>query len=216
VDLLQRVRPGQGEDVVVALQVPGMIPKAVPPIVPLLEGKSLEHGSHGSVQDQDPVADRRLEGFAAIPLVVVDWHSVAASFGGQARRSRLPGRSVPGPGTPRELVPPGTRVCGGRGGNKKPPPQRARRGSWLFSGSVDFPGRNTPQITLSSFGSVDMYKRPPGKSQEGARWGAPTRTAAARDISSPRTGQFVTSGAGRPSGSRGPRRQAIPARCSPT
>ena len=50
--------PRQTEDVIVALEVLGDPFELLPPEVGLLEVALLDHGPHGTVQDQDPLGER--------------------------------------------------------------------------------------------------------------------------------------------------------------
>ncbi len=54
-DAADDVRPGQDEQVVVALQVAGLVGEALAAEVRLVQLVALDHGAHGAVEDQDAV-----------------------------------------------------------------------------------------------------------------------------------------------------------------
>ena len=49
------IGPGQGQQVVVALEIAGVSRKALAAVIRFLQARLLDHGSHGPVQDQDAV-----------------------------------------------------------------------------------------------------------------------------------------------------------------
>ena len=53
VDFLDDVGPGEGEQFIVALHVVGMVAEALATVVVLAQLVLLDHGAHGTVQDQD-------------------------------------------------------------------------------------------------------------------------------------------------------------------
>ena len=57
VDLLDNFRPGERKNVVIVLQEGGMARELITPIILFLEFVLLDHGSHGSVQDHDPLVE---------------------------------------------------------------------------------------------------------------------------------------------------------------
>jgi hypothetical protein len=62
------VRPGQGEDVGVAAQVPRVVAESLAPKVGLLEAVALDQGPGGAVEDEDALLEQRakqLETFLA-------------------------------------------------------------------------------------------------------------------------------------------------------
>jgi hypothetical protein len=66
VDLLDRVRTGQHQKVVVALELRCVAAQARAPEVRLLEPLGLEHGAHGPVQDEDALGEQLLELLASV------------------------------------------------------------------------------------------------------------------------------------------------------
>ena len=61
VDVLDRLRLGEDQQVVVALLVAGAAPKAIAAEVVLAEAEALDLRAHGAVEDQDALARRRLQ-----------------------------------------------------------------------------------------------------------------------------------------------------------
>jgi len=62
VDAADDVRLGEDEEVVVALQLAGMVLEARPPVVRLVELMGLDHGAHGPVQDEDALGQQGFDG----------------------------------------------------------------------------------------------------------------------------------------------------------
>ena len=60
VDAADDLRLGQHQQVVVALQVAGPVGKALAPVIRLLQPVPLDHGAHGTVQDQDALGHQGL------------------------------------------------------------------------------------------------------------------------------------------------------------
>ena len=60
-DRLEDVGAGEGEDVVVALQVLRVVPEALPAVVGLGQAVGLHHRPHRAVDDDDPLREQRLE-----------------------------------------------------------------------------------------------------------------------------------------------------------
>ena len=56
-DPTDHVRPRENEQIVVALQAPRMIAKAVAPEVRLREARALDHRAHRTVEEDDPFLD---------------------------------------------------------------------------------------------------------------------------------------------------------------
>jgi hypothetical protein len=61
VDLLDDVRPREDEQLVVALQVDGVVCEARAPKIRLREPLGLDHGAHGAVEDEDALGEQSLE-----------------------------------------------------------------------------------------------------------------------------------------------------------
>ncbi len=88
-DLPDHIRRGQGEEVVVASQRPGVVGEPVAPIVFFLQAERLEHRPHGPVENQDPRGD-------GVPETV---DAGVARFGQRLPPdARSPGRSRCAPG----------------------------------------------------------------------------------------------------------------------
>jgi len=66
VDLLDRVRTGQHQQVAVALEIRGVAAQARSPEILLLELLGLEHRAHGPVQDEDALGKQLLELLASV------------------------------------------------------------------------------------------------------------------------------------------------------
>ena len=54
-------RLGQGEEVVVPLEIAGPVGEPLAPVVPLTQLVALDHRPHGPIQHQDPPREERLE-----------------------------------------------------------------------------------------------------------------------------------------------------------
>ncbi len=61
VNVLDDVRPGEGQKVVAAFEVLRMLGKERPTEIGLLERMALDHGPHGAVENQDPRAQKLLK-----------------------------------------------------------------------------------------------------------------------------------------------------------
>jgi len=61
VDLFDDVRAGEAEQIVVALQIVGMVAQALAAEVRLLQAECLDHRTHRPVQDGDALAEERAE-----------------------------------------------------------------------------------------------------------------------------------------------------------
>ncbi len=57
-DLAHDVRPGEGQEIAVAADVARMVGEAGPAEVLLAQPVPLEHGAHGAVEHEDPIAEQ--------------------------------------------------------------------------------------------------------------------------------------------------------------
>jgi hypothetical protein len=68
VDSPDHVRPGQAEQVVVALEVLAVCGKAPAAVIGLDQLASLDHGAHGAVENKDALRDQLAQFIAAVGL----------------------------------------------------------------------------------------------------------------------------------------------------
>ena len=71
VDALDDVRPGQGQQIVVALQVGRMVGEALATEIGFFQGVALDHGAHGAVQHQNALGENIFEGFGHVLELVI-------------------------------------------------------------------------------------------------------------------------------------------------
>jgi len=87
VDPLDGVRARQHEDVVVALQGPGVIGEALAPVVVLVEAELLRHRAHRPVQHQDALGEQPAQDVGG----GVGTHPSRVADGGRSQRHGRPG-----------------------------------------------------------------------------------------------------------------------------
>jgi len=71
-DVGDDLRPGDRQQVVVALQVRGMVGEAPAPVIGFFQFVVLDHGAHGAVEHQDAVLEQgfNVGGHGFIPRIV--------------------------------------------------------------------------------------------------------------------------------------------------
>ena len=60
-DITNNPRLGQRQEIVVALEIAGMLLKTLAPVPGLVQLVTLDHGAHGTVQNQDPFRQELFE-----------------------------------------------------------------------------------------------------------------------------------------------------------
>jgi len=86
VDAPDNLGLGEEQQIVVALQIVGVVPEALAPVIGLAQAMTLDHGAHGPVQDEDALFQESGDFGAAIGL-----HGVlGGSAGGRPKRRTAP------------------------------------------------------------------------------------------------------------------------------
>ena len=67
-DVSNELRPAQAEEVIVALELPGVVPEAFCPEVFLGELMRLDHGAHGAIKHEDALSERSAKLFFYIRI----------------------------------------------------------------------------------------------------------------------------------------------------
>ena len=68
-DVANKIRAGQAEEVIVALELAGVVAEAFPPEVILRERMRLDHRSHGAVEHEDAISESRSKRFFCSRIV---------------------------------------------------------------------------------------------------------------------------------------------------